>query len=105
MTDVDDYFGRLEAALKARESAAPVPASPPADQDTVLIPAAPAQLPVAEPSLVAEAFAALLALEEGEPGAKPVRLMLGDADPRFSEAFLDELARRVAERLKGESGV
>jgi hypothetical protein len=87
MTDVDEYFNQLEAALKAREAA-------PSD------PAPPARMPAAEPSLVAEAFAALLALEEGEPGAKPVRLVLGGGEPRLSDGFLDELARRVAERLK-----
>jgi hypothetical protein len=80
MTDVDQYFDELEAALKSR-AAAP-------------------RVPPAELSLLAEAFHAILALEEGEPGAKPVRLVLGNADPRFSEAVLDELARRVAERLK-----
>ncbi len=84
MTDVDEYFTQLEAALKAREEA----------------PAPPVRTPAAEPSLVAEAFAALLALEEGEPGAKPVRLVLGSGEPRLSDGFLDELARRVAERLK-----
>ena len=89
MTDVDEYLIQLEAALKAREAAPsePEPATPP-------------RPPAAEPSLVAEAFAALLALEEGEPGAKPVRLVLGGAEPRLSDGFLDELARRVAERLK-----
>ena len=80
MTDVDQYFDELEAALKSRAS------SP--------------RVPPAEPNLLAEAFHAILALEEGDPGAKPVRLVLGNADPRFSEAVLDELARRVAERLK-----
>ena len=88
MAEVDDYFDQLEAALKAREAAAPAAA----------VPAARAP----EPSLVAEAFAALLALEEGEPGAKPVRLVMGTADPRLTDAFLDEVARRVAERLKRE---
>jgi hypothetical protein len=85
MADVDDYFDQLEAALKAREK---------------VVPATPVRAP--EPSLVAEAFAALLALEEGEPGAKPVRLVMDTADPRLTDAFLDEVARRVAERLKGE---
>ena len=101
MTDVDDYFNQLEAALKARE-AAPLEAAPsePTSEPTQPEPAPPARTPAAEPSLVAEAFAALLALEEGEPGAKPVRLVLGSAEPRLSEGFLDELARRVAERLK-----
>jgi hypothetical protein len=93
MTDVDDYFNTLEAALKAREAA---PSEPTASE-----PMPPtARTPAAEPSLVAEAFAALLALEEGEPGAKPVRLVLGGGEPRLSDGFLDELARRVAERLK-----
>ena len=87
MADVDEYLTQLEAALKARE-AAPSEATPSV------------RTPAAEPSLVAEAFAALLALEEGEPGAKPVRLVLGGGEPRLSEGFLDELARRVAERLK-----
>lgn len=92
MTDVDEYLNQLESALKARESAP--------SEKAPSEPAPPARTPSAEPSLVAEAFAALLALEEGEPGAKPVRLVLGSADPRLSDAFLDELARRVAERLK-----
>ena len=91
MTDVDEYFNTLEAALKAREEA---PAEPALSEPP------PARPPAAEPSLVAEAFAALLALEEGEPGAKPVRLVLGGGEPRLSDGFLDELARRVAERLK-----
>jgi hypothetical protein len=92
MTDVDEYFTQLEAALKAREAGSSEPA--PSE------PAPPARTPAAEPSLVAEAFAALLALEEGEPGAKPVRLVLGSGEPRLSDGFLDELARLVAERLK-----
>ena len=97
MTDVDEYFNQLEAALKARE-AAPAESTP--SESPLPEPAAPARLPAAEPSLVAEAFAALLALEEGEPGAKPVRLVLGGGEPRLSDGVLDELARRVAERLK-----
>ena len=82
MADADDYFDRLEEALKARAGAPPVRA--------------------AEPSLVAEAFHAILALEEGEPGARPVRLVIGHADPRMTDAFLDEVAQRVAERLNSE---
>ena len=102
MTDVDEYFTELEAALKARE-AAPSGAAPseqaPSEQ-ALPESALPARTRAAEPSLVAEAFAALLALEEGEPGAKPVRLVLGGGEPRLTDGFLDELARRVAERLK-----
>ena len=98
MAGVDDYFDQLEAALKAREAAAPASAVDAAMEAPP--PPAPARAP--EPSLVAEAFAALLALEEGEPGARPVRLVMGTADPRLTDAFLDEVARRVAERLKRE---
>ena len=101
MADVDDYFDQLEAALKARETGAPASAvDVPPDAPATPVPATPVRAP--EPSLVAEAFAALLALEEGEPGAKPVRLVMGTTDPRLTDAFLDEVARRVAERLKGE---
>ena len=107
MTDVDEYFNTLEAALKAREAAPseptpsePTPSESTLSESTLPEPAPPARTPAVEPSLVAEAFAALLALEEGEPGAKPVRLVLGGAEPRLTDGFLDELARRVAERLK-----
>ncbi len=103
MADVDAYLNALEAALKARELAPPDKASlgkaPP--EEALSEPTrTTARPPAVETSLVAEAFAALLALEEGEPGARPVRLVVGGAEPRLSEGFLDELARRVAERLK-----
>ena len=100
MADVDDYFDQLEAALKARESAPPAPL--PSAQAPVLTAAGSPAAPHAEPSLVAEAFAALLALEEGEPGARPVRLVMGSVDPKVTDGFINEVTRRVAERLKGE---
>ena len=53
MADPDDYFDRLEEALKAT-------------------------------------------------GARPVRLVIGHADPRVTDAFRDEVAQRVAERLNSE---
>jgi hypothetical protein len=62
--------------------------------------------PVAPGSgLIAEAFAALLALEDGQPGAKPVRLTTGDghpppaAEPVISDAVIEDIVRRVVERL------
>ena len=102
MTDVDAYLNDLEAALKARESALSekAPSEKALSEPAQAAPAPAVRTQAVEPSLVAEAFAALLALEEGEPGARPVRLVLGGAEPRLSEGFLDELARRVAERLK-----
>ena len=48
---------------------------------------------------IAEAFTALLALEQGEPGAKPVRLSTGPEEPVITDALVDEVVRRVLERL------
>lgn len=77
---VDAYLERLDHLLATRAPAAP-----------------------AAPSLVADAFAAILALEEGEPGAQPVRLVTGDAEPRVTEALVEELTRRIIERLAPEA--
>ena len=63
---------------------------------------APARAPApasASDHLVAEAFTALLAVEQGEPGAAPVRLTSARAEPVITDAFLDEIVRRVVERL------
>ena len=38
-------------------------------------------------------------MEQGEPGAAPVRLTSAPAEPVITEAFLDEVVRRVVERL------
>ena len=83
-----NYFDRLDAAFSAL-SAAPRPARPEVAGE-------------AEPagsSVVAETFAALLALEEGAPGAKPVRLVSAEGEPRLTDAFVDEVTRRVVQRL------
>ncbi len=50
-------------------------------------------------TLIADAFTALLALEQGEPGARPVRLTTGGEEPVATDALVDEVARRVLERL------
>jgi hypothetical protein len=84
----DDYLEKLEAALVAREAAPPTPA---ADAQT--------GTPVSPPSLVAQAFTALLALEEGEPGARAVRLTTGGGEPRLTDALVDDLTRRIIERM------
>ncbi len=49
--------------------------------------------------IVADAFTALFAVERGEPGAAPVRLTAAPAEPVITDAFLDEVVRRVVERL------
>ena len=50
-------------------------------------------------SAIADAFSALLAAEQGEPGAAPVRLTLNPAPPAVNEQLIDEITRRVVERL------
>lgn len=47
---------------------------------------------------VADAFSALLAVEQGEPGAVPVRLTLGAA-PHISDELIEQVTARVVERL------
>lgn len=65
--------------------------------------------PVAQPpatvskSPVADAFSALLAVEQGEAVAGPVRIAMGSPRPELSDEVIDEIARRVAERLGPEA--
>jgi hypothetical protein len=96
---VDDYLERLDHLLTARALAPPPLAGEPEEAP----PPSPAETPQtaapprtergpaipAAPSLVAEAFAAVLALEEGEPGARPVRLVAGAAEPRVTDALVE----------------
>jgi CheY-like chemotaxis protein len=48
---------------------------------------------------IADAFSALLAVEQGEPGAVPVRLAVTAGAPVVSEEVIEEITRRVVERL------
>lgn len=50
-------------------------------------------------SAIAEAFAALLAAEQGEPDAAPVRLAIAAAPPAVTDDLIEEISRRVVERL------
>jgi CheY-like chemotaxis protein len=50
-------------------------------------------------SVIADAFSALLAVEQGEPGATPVRLGGNGSALVVTEAMVDDLARRVIEKL------
>jgi hypothetical protein len=92
---VDAYLERLDHLLTTRAPAPPVAA----DEGAAAPAAGSAPAPPAAASLVAEAFAAILALEAGEPGAQPVRLVTGDSEPRITEALVEELTRRIIERL------
>jgi len=125
--DTKIYWRRLDAkfaSLTGQTPSAPVapsepPVSPAAVSEPPVTPAAPSEPqasphPVAPaPGLIAEAFAALLAFEDGQPGAKPVRLTLttGDghapappaAEPVITDAVIEEIVRRVVERLGPEA--
>lgn len=91
---VDAYLERLDHLLSARETAPP----PQVPEQAEAAPAEGSGRPAA-PSPIADAFAALLALEEGEPGAQPVRLVTGGGEPRITEALVEELTRRVIAAL------
>lgn len=90
-------------SLNSRPAVAPPAAEPPAVSPTRPAGAAsvsrtsPADAP--ERTIVADAFTALFAVEQGEPGAMPVRLTGVPAEPVITDAFVDEVARRVLERL------
>ena len=86
-------------------SSAPVPPAPVSSASVSYESAASAPVPSAPASgLIAEAFAALLALEDGQPGARPVRLTTGvdqppPAEPKITDAVIEDVVRRVIERL------
>ena len=92
------YWDRLDAKFANMNA---MPPHPPAASSEP--PAAPA------PGLIAEAFSALLALEDGQPGAKPVRLTTDDghpppaAEPVITDAVIEDIVRRVVERLGPEA--
>jgi hypothetical protein len=50
-------------------------------------------------SVIADAFSALFAAEQGEPGAVPVRLASNGSAPVITDAVVDDVARRVIQRL------
>jgi len=90
----------------ADESPAPVASAPAKSVPAESVPAPSASAPSAPASgVIAEAFAALLALEDGQPGARPVRLAIGadppppPAEPTITDAVIEDVVRRVIERL------
>jgi hypothetical protein len=68
-------------------------------------PVAPTVVEAAEPtsgrSIIADAFSALLAAEQGEPGAMPPRLAGNGSSspPAVTDTMIDDVARRVIQRL------
>jgi hypothetical protein len=63
------------------------------------LPPPPAMAAETSGSVIADAFSALLAAEQGEPGAAPVRLTLGPGAQPITDELVDEITRRVVERL------
>jgi CheY-like chemotaxis protein len=94
-------------AVSAPQSAAPhVWPAPPTQVSPEAVAAPPVQAPPShEPhathagSAIADAFSALLAVEQGEAGAAPLRLAAGSHAPAVTDELIDEIARRVIERL------
>jgi DNA-binding response OmpR family regulator len=106
-TSLDDYFDRLDAAFAhltgapPAHDAAPAPAGPGAPTARVSAgPGAGTGVPVSE------AFAALLDAEQtlGPEGARDAQAAASPAAPVIDDAFIEEVSRRVAERI-GETAL
>ena len=83
-----NYFDRLDAAFSTLSaSSRPIRSEAAGDAEP------------AGSSVIADTFAALLALEEGTPGVKPVRLVSTESEPRVTDALVEEVTRRVVQRL------
>jgi CheY-like chemotaxis protein len=101
---VDDYFDRLDAAFAnlnvPLEPAVRPPAAEPRARESQSPAAAPAAA-TAEPATIAgaltmaDAFGALLGVEQGEP----VPVLSDDWPPPLSDDLVDQVARRVAEQV------
>jgi|RhiMetdeSRZDD1v2_1073273.scaffolds.fasta_scaffold12034_10 CheY-like chemotaxis protein len=81
-----------------------VVASPPAvpPEMTPTLTAAPPSIeaaPATGRSIVADAFSALFAIEQGEPGVVPIRFGGYGAAPAITEPMIDDVARRVIQKL------
>jgi hypothetical protein len=74
------------------------PIEPP-DVTPTLSPALPSHAPDSGRSIIADAFSALLAAEQGEPGVLPPRLRGNGSGPAVTDTMIEDVARRVIERL------
>lgn len=50
-------------------------------------------------TVIADTFAALLAIEEGTPAAQPARLVSAEPEPQVTDALVDAVTDRVVQRL------
>lgn len=63
------------------------------------------ETPATGRSIIADAFSALLAAEEGEPGVVPIRLGGNGSTPVVTDRMIDDVARRVIQKLALGSSV
>ena len=112
---LDDLLAGMAPGPQAKDSsfdlAAPtavvppivVPPPPVEPPNMTLAPMATSALsdtaPVAGRSIVADAFSALFAMEQGEPGVVPIRLGGNGSAPAITEPMIDDVARRVIQKL------
>ena len=78
---------------------APPPVEPPDMTPSLTAAPAPHEAAPTGRSIVADAFSALLAIEQGEPGVVPIRLGGNGAPPAITEPMIDDVARRVIQKL------
>ena len=116
--DTRRYWEHLDAKFATLNAppAAAAPATEPVLEREAVMPepelmAAPQPVPVPVgerhlvSGLIAEAFTALLAYEDGQPGARAVRLTSDQqiapaaAAPAITDAMIEDVVRRVIERL------
>jgi CheY-like chemotaxis protein len=98
---LDDLLAGMSPGPKAAPIAvAPPPIEPPEMTATLTAAPTPFEAPAATGrSIVADAFSALLAIEQGEPGVVPVRLGGNGSPPVITEPMIDDVARRVIQKL------
>jgi CheY-like chemotaxis protein len=75
------------------------PSIEPPDVTPTLAPALGPHEPDSGRSIIADAFSALLAAEQGDPGARPPRLPGNGSAPAVTDTMIDDVARRVIQRL------
>src|SRR5262245_888811 len=103
--------GQQAAAISFDLAAPPTAVAPPIvvasplvepPEMTPSLTAAPAPLdaaPATGRSIIADAFSALFAIEQGEPGVVPIRLGGNGPAPTITEPMIDDVARRVIQKL------
>jgi len=109
---LEDFYDRLAAAFAGRATAReampfttpepPAAAQPPDTPATNVTQPPAAADPTSRPpqaKTTAGAFSAVRAVEQGEPGALPVRLTIGEAPVAVNDELIDKIVTRVIERL------